>query len=199
VPSTNAVAIAAIGPPRIVVSGRIAPSKFLVEAVAAMRLLWREHPGAELHFLGTAERRHAAYAQSLLDAIGSELGARIFLHGAAFDSPQRLAGFSAALVLGAHQGCPNAVLEALAAGLPVIANDSGGTRELVIDGRTGLLLPRCDPAEIAAALASVIDDPALAQQLSVSGRRHVRERFPMTRMAKSYLEVLRSPQRRAPC
>jgi glycosyltransferase involved in cell wall biosynthesis len=83
--------------------------------------------------------------------------------------------------------------------LPVIANDSGGTRELVIDGRTGLLLPRCDPAEIAAALASVIGDPALAQQLSVSGRRHVRERFPMTRMAKSYLEVLRSPQRRAPC
>ncbi|HYH41278.1 MAG TPA: glycosyltransferase, partial [Burkholderiales bacterium] len=71
--------------PRIVMSGRIAPSKFLVEAVAAMRLLWREHPRVELHLLGRAEHRHADYARTLLEAIGDEHGVRVFLHGAAFD------------------------------------------------------------------------------------------------------------------
>jgi glycosyltransferase involved in cell wall biosynthesis len=179
-------------PPRIVMSGRIAPSKFLLEAVAAMRLLWCKHPHAELHLLGTAEQRHAAYARSLLDDIGPELGVRIFLHGASFDSPDRLAGFTLALVLGQHQGCPNAVLEALAAGVPVVANDSGGTRELIKSGRTGLLLAGREPHEIAAALARIITDGTLAKRLSAAGRRHARRRFSMKRMAAGYIEVLTS-------
>lgn len=182
---------AAAAAPRVVVSGRIAPSKFLIEAVAAMRVLWREYPHAELHLLGRAEQRYAAYAQDLLDAIGPDLGARVFLHGAVSDAPERLAGFSVALVLGERQGCPNAVLEALAAGLPVIANDSGGTRELVIDGRTGLLLPGCDPREIAAALTRVIGDPAWARRLSEAGRRHVVRRFSMKRMVTAYRNLFR--------
>ncbi len=105
------------------------------------------------------------------------------LHGAAFDSPAHLARYSVALVLGEHQGCPNAVLEALAAGVPVVANDSGGTRELVIDGRTGLLLAGRDPREIAAALARVVGDRVLARRLSDAGRRHVLRRYSMKKMA----------------
>jgi hypothetical protein len=50
----------------------------------------------------------------------------------------KLAQYDALLALGRHQGCPNAVLEALAAGVPVIANDSGGTREQVLHGKTGI-------------------------------------------------------------
>ena len=76
-------------------------------------------------------------------------------------------------------------------GLPVIANDSGGTRELVIDGRTGLLLPGCDPREIAAALARVIGDPAWARCLSEAGRRHVVRRFSMKRMVTAYRNLFR--------
>ncbi|MBI3917246.1 MAG: glycosyltransferase [Betaproteobacteria bacterium] len=181
---------AAVASPRIVVSGRIAPSKRLIEAIGAMRVLWREHPRVELHLLGTAEPRHADYAQELLDAIGADLGVRVFLHGAVFEAPERLARFTTALVLGEHQGCPNAVLEALAAGLPVVANDSGGTRELVVDGRTGLLLSGCDPREIAAALARVIDDAALARRLSEAGPRHVRRWFSMQRMVAAYRKLL---------
>jgi glycosyltransferase involved in cell wall biosynthesis len=176
----------------IVMSGRIAPSKFLVEAVTAMRLLWQRHPRAELHVLGGAERRHADYARELLDAIGSELDERVFLHGVAFDAPGRIARAAAALVLGEHQGCPNAVLEALAAGVPVVANDSGGTRELVVAGRTGLLLSGRDPREIAAALGRILDDPALARKLSKKGRQHVRARFSMARMIAAYRRLLDS-------
>ena len=172
--------------PRIVMSGRIAPGKFLLEAIEAMRMLWGSHSSAELHVLGPAEERHAAYLKQLVDAAGAELGRRIFLHGAAFDAPERLAGFSVALVLGEHQGCPNAALEALACGVPVVGNDSGGTREIVVDGVTGLLLHGREPRAIAAALARVLADRRLAERLAARGRRHVARQFSMQRMVEAY-------------
>jgi glycosyltransferase involved in cell wall biosynthesis len=184
------------GAPRIVVSGRIAPTKFVLEIVAAMQILWRTHPLAELHLLGNVEPRHAQYGQALIAAIGTECGRRIFLEGAAFDAPLRLREYTVALVLGEHQGSPNAVLEALAAGVPVVANDSGGTREMVIDGRTGVLLRDREPAAIAAALARVIGDARLAQRLARAGRRHVKRNFSMPQMASAYRKMFESGWRR---
>ena len=125
-------------------------------------------------------------AHALVQALGAEVGVRAFLHGPAFDAPQRMGGFDIALVLGEHQGCPNAVLEAMAAGLPVVANDSGGTRELVVDGRTGVLLPDRDPARVAQALRTLMADAALAARLGDAGRRHVAARFSMAGMAQAY-------------
>lgn len=187
VPVAASVACARAGStPRIVMSGRIAPSKFVREAMAAMPLLWASHHDAELHVLGPAEKRHSAYLRQLIDTAGTELGRRIFLQGAAFDAPERMAEFSVALVLGEHQGCPNAVLEALACGVPVVANDSGGTRALVVDGATGLLLRECEPRAIAAALARLLDDPRLAGRLGTRGQRHVARHFSMTRMVRAY-------------
>jgi len=180
-------------PVRIALCGRIAPSKFVLEAIAAMRLLWRQLPQAELHVLGSAEARDRDYALQVAAAAGSPpgTGGRIVFHGAAFDAPARLAQYDALLVLGRHQGCPNAVLEALAAGVPVIANDSGGTRELVLHGRTGLLLGAVEPAAIAAALLRVLQNPALARRLSARGRQHVARKFSMDRMRDSYLRLFR--------
>jgi glycosyltransferase involved in cell wall biosynthesis len=177
--------------PRIVVSGRIAPTKFLVEIAAAMALVRRTHPDATLHVLGTAEPRHAAYASALQDAVAAGPAETVRFHGACFDAPDQLADYDIAVVLGEHQGSPNAVLEALAAGLPVVANDSGGTRALVRDGRTGLLLPDRDPPRIAAALRQLLDDPATAQRMGRAGRRHVQRRFSMRLMAEAYLRLFR--------
>src|SRR5262245_24766334 len=154
-----------------------------------MRLLWRACPHAELHLLGRAEPRHASYAATLLDAIGSELGRRIFLHGAAFDAPERMAEFGIALVLGEHQGCPNSALEALAAAVPVVANDSGGTGEPVVDGQTGILLRGRDADGIGAALKRLIEDPPYARRLGENGRRHVQRNFSMAQMRAAYCKL----------
>jgi glycosyltransferase involved in cell wall biosynthesis len=175
---------------RIVVSGRIAPSKYLLEIVDAMQRVWLQHADAELHVLGTAEARQRDYADKVFSAAGAEIGRRIHLHGAAFDAPQRLPEFDLALVVGRHQGCPNTVLEALAAGLPVVANDSGGTRELVIDGRTGILLPDREPATIAAGLLRVMTDAKLGDSLARNGRSHVERRFSMRAMTAEYQRLL---------
>jgi glycosyltransferase involved in cell wall biosynthesis len=185
------------GRPRIVVSGRIAPTKFLLEIVAAWRLVRAAVLGTELHVLGTAEARHRAYAERLLAAVGDDLDAGVFVHGTAPDAPARLADYDVAIVLGESQGCPNAVLEALAAGVPVVANDSGGTRELIIHGRTGLLLRERDPAAVAAAVTRILLDPALAARLSEAGRAHVARAFSMTTMAAAYQRLFTEVQ--GPC
>jgi glycosyltransferase involved in cell wall biosynthesis len=69
------------------------------------------------------------------------------------------------------------ILEAMAAGRPVVATRVGGTPELVIDGKTGLLVERHAPAELARAIASLLRDEALRAALGAGARRHVAERF----------------------
>ena len=177
------------GPRRIVVNGRIAPTKFLLETLRAMQMVWHRHPEAELHVLGTAEERHLGYAEEFLRAAESELGRRLFLAGESFDAPECLVRYDIAVVLGEHQGCPNAVLEAMAAGLAVVANDSGGTRELIAGGKCGLLLPRCDPVLVADALLRLLADDALLQKLSRAARTRAQRKYAITTMAGAYARL----------
>lgn len=177
-------------PRRIVVSGRIAPSKFLLEILGAMRLVWSTIPDAELHLIGRAERRHHDYCERVFEAVGGELGRRVFAHGAPFDVPNRLAQYDIALVIGHHQGSPNAVLEAMAARLAVVANDSGGTNELVIDGRTGVLLADREPRTIACGLLRLLHDAGLSERLARAGHDRVRTHFSLAHMVGAYRRIL---------
>ncbi len=184
------------GNPRIVVSGRIAPTKFLVEIIDAMRIVWNTVPNAELHIFGTAEPRHKDYAESVYAEAGSETGKRIFFHGRAFDVPAKLSKFDAYAVLGKDQGCPNALLEALSAGLPAIANDEGGTREQILHKETGLLIQDTSPEMLAHALLRLLQDRILAEKLGRAGKTHVRTSFSMERMAEDYLRLFKEGEKK---
>ncbi len=76
-----------------------------------------------------------------------------------------------------REGLPKSALEAMAAGKPLVATDIPGCREAVVAGQTGLLVPPRDPAALAAALKSLIDDPALRARMGAAGRRRVEENF----------------------
>ncbi len=65
------------------------------------------------------------------------------------------------------------ILEAMSAGRPVIATRVGGTPELVLDGKTGLLIERRDPEGLAAALLTVLRDEALRERLGAAARGHL--------------------------
>ncbi len=69
-----------------------------------------------------------------------------------------------------HEGVPLSVLEAMAAGVPVVATRVGGIPEVVEDGVSGLLVAPRDPAALELALRSVLEDPQLAQRLRAGGR-----------------------------
>lgn len=86
-------------------------------------------------------------------------GAHLLLHGAV------------------SEGFGNAVLEAQAAGLPVVCTDAEGLAENVEPGRTGLVVPRRDPEAMAAALLELAGDPARRRAMGDAGRRRVAERF----------------------
>jgi len=182
--------------PEIAVSGRVAPTKFLEEIVNAFRIVLATHPRAQLHVYGGAEPRHSDYARSVVARAADLIGRHVFLHGATFDAPSVLHRHDVALVLGVHQGCPNACLEALAAGVPLVANDSGGTREIVIDGRTGWLVGDVAPRTVATALLSVLADPVEARRRARRGRAHVARRFSIDGMAKDYSRLFRQLRKR---
>src|SRR5205814_5050287 len=91
-----------------------------------------------------------------------DLGGHVTLLGTRYDVPAILARAHAACLPSLAEGLPNAVMEAMAAGLPVVATSVGGAPELVIPGETGLLAPPGAAAELAEALLEVLADPVHA-------------------------------------
>ena len=99
------------------------------------------------------------------------------------------------------EGLPLSVLEAMAAGKPVIASRIGGTDEAVVHGETGLLVPPGDPAALAAAIRGLLADPATARAYGERGRDRVAREFSADRMVERvsafYDELLAGDQLRA--
>jgi glycosyltransferase involved in cell wall biosynthesis len=90
------------------------------------------------------------------------------------------------------EGLPNAVLEAMAAGLPVIATDAGGTAEAVAHGVTGYVVPLDDAASFARRLAELQAAPALRERFGAAGAERVRREFTVEAMTTGIREVMRS-------
>ncbi|RIK35056.1 MAG: glycosyl transferase family 1, partial [Chloroflexi bacterium] len=88
-----------------------------------------------------------------------------------------------------YEGLPLAVLEAMAAGKPVIASAIPGTCEAVVDGETGLLVPPADPAALAAAIRQLLADPARARCLACAGLARVRQEFSVEVMVQRVAQV----------
>lgn len=86
-------------------------------------------------------------------------------------------------------GIPNSVLEAMAAGLPVVATDVGGTPEVVLDGQTGRLVAPGNPSALTEAMVAVLRDPRLAEEFGKAGRARVEARFGEDAMLRE-VEVL---------
>jgi phosphatidylinositol alpha-1,6-mannosyltransferase len=99
------------------------------------------------------------------------------------------------------EGLGLAILEASAAGLPVVVGRSGGTCDAVLDGRTGLLVRAEDPAELAAALVQLLRDPDRARAMGRAGRRWVIEAWTWPSSVRSLTRVLAGgePPAEDPC
>lgn len=90
-----------------------------------------------------------------------------------------------------EEGFSNAVLEAMAAGLPLIATAVGGNLDAISDGDTGVLVPPRDPAALAAALVALAQDPERRAALGQAGRERVREHFSMSACRAAYRRLYR--------
>jgi glycosyltransferase involved in cell wall biosynthesis len=90
-----------------------------------------------------------------------------------------------------NEGTPVALIEALAAGRPVVATDVGGVRHVVQDGETGRLCPAGDSVALGRLLTSALRNPAAGERMATEGRRRVAERFGADRMVADHLALYR--------
>ena len=86
----------------------------------------------------------------------------------------------------ANEGFSNAILESMRAGLPMIVTDVGGNAEAVVNGETGIVVPPANPAELAAALLRMAEDPALRRKLGEAGRQRVATQFTLDACVAKY-------------
>ncbi|MEK7165035.1 MAG: glycosyltransferase family 4 protein [Patescibacteria group bacterium] len=87
------------------------------------------------------------------------------------------------------EGMPYVLLEAMAAGLPIVATNVGGIPEIIKDGQTGLLVPPKNPEKLAAAIGRLIDDPGLRNKLATNARKKVKK-YSLSKMLAQYQELL---------
>jgi glycosyltransferase involved in cell wall biosynthesis len=87
---------------------------------------------------------------------------------------------------------PNVVLEAMSAKLPVIATDVSGTREVVIDKKTGLLIPKADSAAIANAMLTLLDNRDFGKRMGEAGFQRIQESFSVDSMCEKYEQLILS-------
>ena len=120
------------------------------------------------------------------------IGHRVRFLGVRGDGAAAVVGAAVAVLCSHREGLPLAVLEAMAAGVPVVATAVGGVPEAVRHGVTGLLVPPDDPAAVAGALARLLTDPVLRRRMGVAGSRRHRARFTVHRMVRATLAVYRS-------
>jgi glycosyltransferase involved in cell wall biosynthesis len=154
--------------------------------LTALRLAQAHLPPHVLRIAGGVERGCDGYADELRRLAA---GLPVEWRGEVSASGPFLEGLDLFVLVAEPAGCPNASLEAMAAGLPVVATDVGGMAEQVEDGVTGRLVPPGDPAALAAALAELAGDPARRMAFGTAGRARVAERFSLARMVRDYRRV----------
>lgn len=170
---------------RILMVGRLAPPKRPDLALRALASVRETIPEVELHLVGEGPLRREA------EALTAELGLNgaVRFLGNREDVPELLATAECALLASDYEGCPLVVVEAMAASVPVVATEVGGTAELVEQGRTGELGPRGDARGLAAALELVLGNPARAAELGAAGRRAARARLSLEVMVAKLVEL----------
>lgn len=180
------------GPARLLFVGRVVRQKGLDVLLDALALL----PGDaafELTVVGDGPLREALAGQarrlglegrvSFAGWLGREAMPGVFDRADVFVFPSR------------DEGMPNAVLEAMASGLPVVATRISGNEELVVDGETGFLAQPDAPAALAGALSRLIADPALGRRLGAAGRERVTREFSWRAVAEAYVALCRETAR----
>jgi glycosyltransferase involved in cell wall biosynthesis len=172
-------------PGRIITVGRLAPPKRPDLALRALSELRREHPHARLDIVAEGPLR--AETEALVRELG--LGDAVRLLGKRDDVPELLSRAQCFLLTSDYEGCPYTVLEAMAAGVPVVSTRAGGLPELVAEGETGLLADPGSAHSVAAALARVIDDSGWASALGEEGRRRVRACHSLDRMVRETVSL----------
>ncbi len=172
-----------VQPPRIVMVARFEPQKdheTLFEAVRGLTdLPWT------LELIGDGPTR--ASMERLADEVG--IADRVEFAGVRRDVDRRLADAQLFVLVSKWEGFPRTILEAMRAGLPVIASNVGGVTESVAEGKNGYVVPRGDANALRERLRTLLVSPELRIQMGAEGRKRYEAEFTFERMLEKTLAV----------
>lgn len=182
------------GPPELLFVGRLEYEKGVHDAIAALPRIRRAHPGTTLTIAGEGTQQDWLVECARKHRV---LKATRFLGQVDHDELLALLHQADAAVLPSHyEPFGLAALEAAAAGTPLVTSDVGGLGEAVIDGETGVSCPPRDVPVLAAAVCSVLDDPASAQRRAVAARARLTSDFDWHTVADETAQVYLAAKRR---
>lgn len=182
---------------------RLSPEKGIDTLLDAAKIVVTSYPSARFVIAGTGplERELAQKVRDL------RLENCVRMAGFVDNVPGLFSGLDLYVLPSDTEGIPLALLEAMAAGLPVVATRVGGVPEVVVDGVTGFLVPPRQPKALAQAIVRLLVDPDLAKSMGASGRERAESMFDARvtaeRTVQVYRDVLASktktkPRRRIP-
>ena len=153
----------------------------------AVRLLLDQGIPAQFHIIGAGPD----YSRLLYTIGDLHLEGNVHLHGrlAPLEVRNRLQEADVFLLSSLSEGISNAVLEAMACGLPVVTTDCGGMTEAVTDGVEGLVVPVRDPEAMAAALARLASEAKLSHHLGQAARQRILQEFTLDRQIEKFIEL----------
>lgn len=171
------------GEPLVVSVGRL---KYPKDTSTLLRAAARS--GATFEIVGDGPER--ADLEALHAQLG--LGERVRLAGERSDVPALLGRASVFVLSSRSEGLPISVIEAMAAGLPIVASDVGGLRELVEEGVSGILVPAGDANALGGALARLLESSTLRRAMGEASRRRAEELFDLPLFRRAHLDLYRS-------
>ncbi len=168
---------------------RLSPIKDHKTLIKAIALLAPEFPTLLLVLIGSGPNRAELEAFAVAEGVASI----VRFAGQREPPPNLHSLFDVSVLCSLSEGFPNSVVEAMAAGRPVVATTVGGVPDAVRNGENGTLVPVQDPPALAAALAPLLRDSALRRRMGEVGRRIAREEFSastvLPRLAALYREL----------
>lgn len=152
--------------------------RFLIEAAAAV-LSGR----TDVHFVLVGDGLLRSEIENQAATLG--IADHVHLLGDRSDVARLISGFDLVVLASLHEGLPNAVMEAMRAGVPVVATAVGGTKELITDGETGYLVPPANSAAMGRLIASTLANKAESRRVALRGLEYVKDIFGMNKMVES--------------
>jgi len=176
---------------QVVCVAQFRPEKGQGELIPVLKLIARTNPDFECLFAGEGPSRITV--QGLVQDLGLANNTRFLGQLNRIAVRDLLASADIFVLPSLVEGLPGSVMEAMASRLPVVATDVGGTRELVIHGETGFLVPRNRPDLFASYIQDLLNNASLRLAMGNRGRKRIEEQFTLEAMvdktASFYTEV----------
>ncbi len=173
--------------------GRMVSEKGYIEFFDAASRIAPARP--KVFFVAIGDRLpsdHAGSIDQALEEARRTLGSRLILTGLRSDIPDLLAALDIFTLPSYREGMPRTIIEAMMMALPVVATDIRGSREEVVDGETGLLVPVRDSVALADALQTLVDDPHTRTRMGSAGRARALALFDESRVVARQIAEIRA-------